>query len=365
MINLKTIRLFLRDWYQILICLLKTTLKSRIAKDLEIIALRSQLSLMQEQILNHKIPKPKPTPAFRQLLVLISKLCSNWRSFIMIVKPETVIGWHRTAFRFYWTRKSKPRGRPKISKTTIALIKRIHKENPLWSPERIHDQLINLGITDAPAPNTIAKYFPGIRKPPTEKRQQSWKNFLVNHRKDIWAMDFFVVPTLYFKVLYVFLVISHDRRKIEHFAVTTNPTSAWVAHQLREATPFGVIPDYLIHDNDTIFTAKTLQDFLANSKIKSVRTSFRSPWQNGICERAIGILRRELLDHIIPFNEKHLDYLLREYVRCYYNPIRTHQGIRRQTPILLEKPPETLIVDTALVSKTFLGGLYHNYRKAA
>jgi hypothetical protein len=110
--------------------------------------------------------------------------------------------------------------------TTIALIKRIHKENRLLSPERIHDQLINLGITNALAPNTIVKYLPSIRKPPSEKQQQSWKTFLANHRKGIWAMDFFVVPTLYFKILYVFLVISHDRRKIEHFAVTTNPTSA-------------------------------------------------------------------------------------------------------------------------------------------
>jgi len=167
------------------------------------------------------------------------------------------------------------------------------------------------------------------------------------------------------KFFYVLLIVSHDRRKIEHVAVTANPTSAWVVHQIREATPFGSNPDYLLHDNDSIFTSKDFQEFLANSKIKSLRASFRSPWQNGICERTIGILRRELLDHIIPLNEKHLEYLLREYIGKYYNPARPHQGINCQTPILSVKQPETSIADTVLVSEPILSGLYYNYRKAA
>ncbi|HEX3046998.1 MAG TPA: transposase family protein, partial [Bacillota bacterium] len=183
----------------------------------------------------------------------------------MIVNPETVIAWHRKAFRFYWFRKSKPRGRPRISRKTIALIKRIHRENPLWSPERIHDQLINLRISDAPAPNTIAKYLRSSEKPSNEKAGQSWKAFLENHRKDIWAMDFVTVPTVFFKVLYVLIVVSHERREIKHFAVTSHPTSAWVTHQIREATPFGIQPKYLIHDNDSIFTSKDLQEFLRNA----------------------------------------------------------------------------------------------------
>ncbi len=265
-------------------------------------------------------------------------------------------------FRF---EKSKPHGRPSISRTTIALIKRIYKENPLWSPERIHDQLINLGITDVLAPNTIAKYLPSIRRPPGEKSIQSWKTFLTNHRKHIWSMDFFTVPTIYFKMLYVFVIISHERREIKHFAVTGHPTSAWVAQQLKEATPYGMQPEYLIPDNDSIFVSKEFQEFLANTKIQSVRTGYRSPWQNGICERTIGILRRELLDHIIPFNEKHLEYLLKEYVNRYYNPSRTHQGIGRETPVLSVKSMETAIDATSLVAEPVLGGLYHNYRKTA
>lgn len=340
-------------------------MKSHIALHIEIIALRSQLALYQQQELNRKTPKPRTTPAFRQLWVILSKLCPDWKSFLMIVKPETVIGWHRRAFKFYWLWKSRLRGRPKISQVTIALIKRIHKENPLWSPERIHDQLISLGITDAPAPNTIAKYFSKIRKPPVEKLQQSWQTFLSNHSKNIWSMDFFTVPTMFFKVLYVLVIISHERRVIKHFAVTKHPTSAWVSQQIREATPFENQPKYLIHDNDSIFLSKDLQEFLVNAKIRSVRTGYHSPWQNGICERTVGILRRELLDHMIPFNEEHLIFLLREYVHRYYNPARTHQGIERQTPILSENPPETSVAQTVLVSEQILSGLYHCYRKIA
>jgi transposase InsO family protein len=339
---------------------------SRAALELENLALRSQLAIYHQQILNHKTPKPRPTPAFRQLWVFISKHYSTWKSFLMIVKPDTVIGWHRKTFRFYWTRKSKFHGRPSISQATIALIKHIHKDNPLWSPERIHDQLINLGITDAPAPNTIAKYLPLIRRPPSEKSQQSWKTFLSNHNKNIWSMDFLTVPTVFFKVLYVLVIVSHERRVIKHFAITNHPTSAWVAQQLKEATPFGMQAKYLIHDNDNIFVSKELQEFLAKTKIISVRTGYRAPWQNGICERTVGILRRELLDHIVPFSEKHLEYLLSEYIHRYYNPSRTHQGIERQTPILSEELPGISSTETSsLIPEPILGGLYHNYRRAA
>jgi putative transposase len=364
MTHYKSIISFLHEWYLILAHMLKSSFKSHAFLELENIALRSQLSLYQQQLLNHKLPKPRPTPAFRQLWVFISKLWPDWKSALFIVKPETVISWHHKAFRLYWLWKSRHRGRPKISQTTIALIKRIHNENPLWSPERIHDQLLNLGITDVPAPNTIAKYL-SLRKTLNEKSLQSWKTFLANHRQHIWAMDFLTVPTIFFKVLYVLIVISHDHRVIKHFAITPHPTSAWVAQQLREATPFGMQPEYLIHDNDRIFVSKELQLFLANTKIRSVRTGFHSPWQNGICERTVGILRRELLDHIIPMNEKHLECLLKEYIDHYYNPQRTHQGIGRQAPLPSVRPAETSIAKTALISEPVLGGLYHNYRKAA
>lgn len=257
---------FICNWIRFFFWFFSIRCLSNSAKDLEILALRSQLSLVQERISNGKIPKPRFKPALRCLWVLLSKYFSGWQASLILVKPETVIGWHRTAFKFFWKLKSKP-GRPKISLKTIALIKRIHKENPLLSPEKIHEQLVNLGVTDAPAPNTIAKYIPKIRKAPTDKQRQSWAIFLKNHSKGIWAMDFFVVPTLCFQLLYAFLIVSHDRRKIIHFAVTANPSSAWVIQQIREATPYGETPDYLIHDNDSIFTARSLRHFLENTSI--------------------------------------------------------------------------------------------------
>jgi len=346
-----------------LLLLLRTRLMSRMAKDFEILALRSQLSIVEQQIINKKIPKVKVSPAFRLLWVFISKHFDGWKSHLVIVKPETVIKWHRKAFKLYWKRKSKPKTRC-ISNQTIALIKRVHKENPLLSPEKIHEQLCNLNISDAPAPNTIAKYIKNIRKTPTDKQRQSWKTFLKNHRKGLWAMDMFVVPTICFKVLYVLILVSHDRREIKHFAVTTNPYSSWVIQQVREATPFDESPEYLLHDNDCVFVSKHFQGFLSNANIKSVRTAYHSPWQNGICERTVGIIRTELLNNIIPRNEDHLHRLLKEYIK-YYNKHRTHQGIDCQTPILSETPKISAIKDTELEATPILNGLYHTYKKIA
>ena len=227
----------------------------------ENIALRSQVAGFMEQVANKKIQVPQPTPAFRMLWVYLSKHLPNWKDVLVIVKPETVIVWHRKSFKWFWRQKSKQRGRPCISQTTIALIKRIHKENPFLSPEKIHEQLMHLSISDAPCPNTIEKYLL-IRKPPTKKQRQSWRTFLKNHRKQLWSMDFCTVVMLNFKLLYVFVILSHDRRKVEHIACTTNPNTAWVIQQLREATPYEHTPKYLIHDNDPVFRAHTTQAFL-------------------------------------------------------------------------------------------------------
>lgn len=191
--------------FQIVWYFIKIHFMTDLQKDFEILALRSQLSVFQQHIINHKITKPRANNCFRILWVLLSKFFLNWKSVLILFKPETVIGWHKRAFKFYWKLKSKG-GRPKISHITIALIKRIHKENPTLSPEKIYEQLILLNITDAPAPNTIAKYICYKHKPPTENQKQSWKSFLSNHAKNIWAMDFAVVPTLTFKVLLLITV---------------------------------------------------------------------------------------------------------------------------------------------------------------
>jgi len=351
------------NWIHIIKWFFKYTLMSDTNKTLEILALRSQLAITQQYILNNKTPKPRCNNVFRQLWVLLSKCLPNWKTALVIVQPDTVVHWHKTAFKKYWQRKSQG-GRPRISAKTIALIRQIHNENPLLSPEKIHERLVNLSVKDAPSPNTIAKYIKLTHIQPTGKQIQSWHTFLRNHRKNIWAMDFAVVPTLTFKPLYILLIINHARRKIEHFAVTANPNTEWLKQQIRNATSFGKQPKYLVHDNDAAFVSQKFQQFLTDCRITSKRTSFRSPWQNGICERLVGIMRRELLDHIIPLNEKHLERLLIEYVD-YYNNVRTHQTLDGETPVPYDRPPKTNVTNTVLKSIPILGGLYHDYKKVA
>lgn len=335
------------------------------AKNLEIIALRSQLALFDEQLKNKKRPKPKTNLVFRQLWVLLSKFHENWKSSLMVVKPDTIIRWHRSAFKFHWRKKAKKIGRPNLSNEIIKMIKQIHHENPLLSPEKIHEMLVSMGITNPPAPNTIAKYIPTTRKPPSEKQVQSWKTFLKNHSKEIWAMDYFVVPTLRFKFLYILIIINHGSRKIEHFAVTANPNLNWVKQQIRNATPFDHKPKYLLHDNDAVFVSVAFQSFLSRIGIISKRTAKHSPWQNGIAERVNGIIRQELTNHIIPINEKHLSRLLHEYINRYYNTHRTHQGIHCKTPIPLPNYNPTSISNTELDATPVLNGMYHTYKKVA
>jgi putative transposase len=332
---------------------------------MENIALRSQLALYIQRYEKENLPKPQPTQTFRQLWVFLSKHLENWKEVLIIVKPDTVIKWHRTAFKFYWKRKSKKYGRPTISNATISLIKRIHKENPLLSPEKINEKLRMLGLENSPAPNTIAKYLHSTRKPPSKKQIQTWKAFMKNHHNEIWATDFFTIPTLTFNVLYVLVIIHHQTRKIIHFNVTTNPTAEWTIQQFRNATPYGKVPKYLIHDNDPIFLSKLFQAFLTSSDMTSKKTAYRSPWQNPYAERVIGTIKRELTDQVIPLNEQHIRNLLREYINSYYNTDRTHQGIKGNTPI-----PSTVYLPTSaevtkLEATPVLNGIYHTYKKVA
>ncbi len=264
----------------------------------------------------------------------------------------------------YWRYKSRPRnGRPTVSADLRRLIRRIAAENPLWSPERIHDQLVDLGF-NPPSPNTIRRYLP---KPTRNEGRpsQAWKTFISNHMDVTWAIDLFVVPTLAFRLLYVFVVVSHERRQIVHFGITHHPTMLWLVQRLREATSFGIQPDYIIRDNDRIYGHAT-PAFLKNCGIEEVRTAFQSPWQNPYAERAIGTLRRELLDHVIPLNEKHLHRLLNEYIGKYYHTVRTHSSLRCRPPLADSSAiRRRLSPDAMLASEPILGGLYHNYEAKA
>lgn len=221
-----------------------------------------------------------------------------------------------------------------------------------------------MGLENVPAPNTIAKYLPNIRNTPTNKQLDSWKTFIHNHLSETWAMDFVTVPTIKMEILYVFVIIHHKTRKIIQFGVTKNPNSSWVKQQLRNATPYGQKPKYLIHDNDPVFRSREIQDFLKITGIRSKPTSYRSPWQNAYVERVNGTLRREVLDYLIPLHDTHLEKKLAEYI-LYYNNDRTHQGINRKTPNLCPTYLPISVENSKLKETPVFGGLYHTYKRVS
>jgi putative transposase len=262
------------------------------------------------------------TPAFRLLWVLLSRVWGGWKSAADLMKPKTVLQWHAVAFLQWWRWKSRRKGgRPTISPETRALIRRLSRENVLWSAETIHGHLVLLGL-DPPCPDTIRKYM--VKPKGGGEKSQSWLTFLHNHMQVSWAMDFFTVPTLRFQILYVFVVLSHSRRQVVHLGVTAHPTMAWVIQQLREAMPFG--QHYLFRDNDGIY-GEVVSRFLVGTGIEEIKTAYRSPWQNPFVERYGGTLRRELLDHVIILSEEHLKGLLKEFIEEYYHRARPHQGL--------------------------------------
>jgi transposase InsO family protein len=232
---------------------------------------------------------------------------------ITVIRPETLVRWHRAGFRHYWRWKSRPRGgRPQISAELRVLIRRMSIENPLWGAPRIHGELLKLGFEVAQS--SVAKYMVKRRGPPS----QGWGTFLRNHAPDIAAMDLFVVPTIGFDLLYAFIIIRLDR------SVTANPTAEWIAHQITEAFPWNEVPHYLIRDRDRIYGTIVTRRLQAMG-IRDKPIALASPWQNGFAERLIGSIRRECLDHLVVLSEAHLRRILQAYAR-YYNKIRTHRS---------------------------------------
>jgi transposase InsO family protein len=231
------------------------------------------------------------------------------------------------------------------------------RDNPRWGAPRIHGELLLLGF-DISEP-TVSRYLQRLKRIPEKSKASQWLAFLNNHREAIAAFDFFTVPNLYFRTLYCFFAIEHARRRILHFNVTLHPTSDWIVQQLREAFPLPCPYRYVLFDRDSKFGSEVLQ-FLRSSALKPMRTSIRSPWQNGVAERWVGSVRRELLDHIIPINEYHLRWLGRDYL-AYYHQDRTHIGLNKNTPD--ERAVETRSrFQTRIVSTSRLGGLHHRYR---
>jgi len=328
--------------------------RSRRDQALVDLALRQQLAIYAWR---HR--RPRLAPSDRAFWVALSHLWPHWKSVLVVVQPETVVRWHRGGFRAYWRSISTPGpGRPPISDETKALIVRMATDNR-WRARKIQAELSKLGIRVSLA--TISRYLP--RTEPDPGCRQRWKTFLRNHRELIAAMDFFVVPTVWFQLLYVWFVIDHGRRRVLHFNVTESPAASWVIQQLREAFPDEPSHRFLILDNDAIFSVEVAES-AKRLGMAPKRTSFQSPWQNGTAERFVGTVRRELLDHVVVLSEDHLRRLLCEYVD-YYNAERVHTSIG-DAPAgrALEHRPSS---DAAVVALPRVGGLHHRYgwRKAA
>ena len=273
----------------------------------------------------------------------------------MIVKPQTVIGWHRAGFRLYWRWTSgRPNGRPKLAEEIRRLIRRMAAENAGWGASKIEGEPLKLGFVVSE--RTVGRYLRSVRRRGDPAKR--CLAFLNNHREAIVSFEFFTVPTITFGLLYCFFVIEHGRRRILHFNVTSRPTSEWVVQQLREAFPNSVPYRYVIFDRDAKFDADVIQ-FLILTRLTPKRTSVQSPWQNGIPERWIGCCRRELLDHVIALSESHLRRLIRGYVR-YHHEDRTHDSLQKDTPnprAIATKPS----TDATVRSMARLGGLHHRY----
>jgi transposase InsO family protein len=292
--------------------------------------------------------------ADRWLWAWLSLSWPAWRTALVIVKPETVIAWHRQGFRLFWTWKSRRHvGRPPVPADVRALIRTMSEANTLWGVPRIHGELLKLGIDASQA--TVAKFMVRHRQPPS----QTWRTFLRNHIGQIAAADFFVVPTATCRMLFVLVILAHERRRVVHVAVTDHPTAAWTAQQLREAFPWNDAPHYLVRDRDSSFrawaTTATAMD------IHEVVTAARSPWQNAYAERLIGSIRRECLDHVIVSNERGLRRILNAYV-AYYLRSRTHLSLNKDAPISRHVASRA---DGDIVAVPQVGGLHHRYERQA
>jgi transposase InsO family protein len=284
------------DLLRLIFAVLASLFKSRAEVEAENLVLRQQVN-----VLRRRMPKrPALTNIDRLLFVWLYGWFPSTAGALAIVRPETVIRWHRVGFRAYWRWRSRGRvGRPKVSHELRVLIAEMSRANPLWGSPRIHGELLKLGFDLAQS--TVAKYMVRRRGPPS----QGWKTFLRNHAPDIGAIDLFVVPTIGFKLLYALVIVTHHRRQLVWINVTSNPTAEWIAQQITEAFPWDQAPRYLIRDRDASY-GHAVTRRLAAMGIRDRPTAPRSPWQNGHAERLIGSIRRECLDHVVVLGEAHL-----------------------------------------------------------
>jgi len=338
------------------------SLRPRRSVESENLFLRRQLALYHERGVRPR----RVDAATRVSLAVLSRLF-DWRDALVVVRPETLVRWHRAGWRLFWRIKSRP-GRPPIPLELRQLIRRMATENPLWGEERVANELLlKLGLRVSP--RTVRKYMP--KRPPGHPRgDQRWATFLRNHAHAIVACDFVVAVTATFRLLYVFVAIEHGSRRLVRVAVTAHPTAAWTLQQLREVVGFDSACRYLIHDRDSIF-ARSLDESIRSIGLTVLKSPPYSPKANAICERVIGTIRRECLDWLIPLSETHLRSILRSWV-AHYNHGRPHMALGPGVPdpTLVGVPPATpptrhrIGERLGVRARSVLGGLHHEYRLA-
>ena len=316
-------------------------------------------ALLRQQliILKRQVKRPACAKTDRVLLVFLARVVRTWKQALFIVQPETLLRWHRELFRLVWKRRSKTSShQPKVATETIALIREMAKENRLWGAERIRGELLKLGIHICK--RTIQKYMGTVRT--QQPRGQRWSTFLRTHAAQIWACDFLQVSDFFFRPLFAFFIIELQSRKVIHVGVTRSPTDSWIAQQLREATPYGQSPKYLIRDNDSKF-GTCFARVATTSGIEILKTPYHAPRANAICERFLRSVRQECLDHLLIFQEKQLQRVLNEYV-VYFKRARPHQGIAQQIPQQRRSVPSAQDAGNKVIALPVVGGLHHDYQ---
>jgi putative transposase len=322
-------------------------------------------ALLRQQLIVLKRHMQHPTfmPFDCGLLVVLASRLAHWKQALLIVQPETLLKWHRQGFKLFWRRKSHgPARQPRLSEETIALIKRMAVDNRRWGTKRIRGELLKLGLRVNRG--TIRRYMRQARRQmPPQHTGQSWATFLANHAPQIWAGDFLQTYDVFFRSIFLFFIIEHGSRRVVHVGVTLSPSDAWVAQRMREATPFGVGPRFLICDNGDKY-GLVFEQAVTGAHIELLHTPFQAPRANSLCERFLGSVRRECLDHALIFNEGHARRIVNEYV-AFFNHSRPHQGIDQQIPEPLTITPLSEGDSHQVVALPVLHGLHYDYRWAA
>ena len=331
--------------------LVRPLLSGHQAVAIENAALRLQLAAFRQ-----KRKRPVLTWFDRLFWVGLSGVWRNWRCPLLYVQADTVVRWQGERFRKFWARLSRVnrrhRGRHATAVEIRRLIEGMVESNPLWRAPRIHGELKMLGIEISE--RTVSRILRTLRRPPT----QTWKTFLHNHVGQLVSIDFFTVPTVTMRVLFVFIVLEHRRREVLHFNVTEHPTAAWTAQQIVEAFADRDAPRYLIRDRDSVY-GNEVRLRIASLHIEELLTAPQSPWQNPYVERLIGSIRRDCLNHFVILNARHLKSTLASYF-AYYHGSRTHLGLDKQCPF-----PRQVSSVGRIIEIPQLGGLHHRYERVA